>query len=93
LELLKNNFSPGDKLVPASAGPYVHALGFISPAGEHRILLINKRDHDVELTLPQAARSVQFVNQSSAGKPPVLQEVNSVTLQLPGLEVAVVTLQ
>jgi hypothetical protein len=93
LELLKNNFGPGDKLVPASAGPYVHALGFISPNGEHKILLINKRDREAELTLPQAAKQVQFVDQISAGKPPVLQEVNSATLQLRGLEVAVVTLQ
>jgi hypothetical protein len=93
LELLKNNFGPGDKLVPASAGAYVHALGFISPNGEHKILVINKRDREVELTLPQAAKQVEFVDQISAGKPPVLQEVNSATLQLRGLEVAVVTLQ
>jgi hypothetical protein len=93
LELLKNNFVPGDKLVHASAGPYVHALGFTSPQGEHKILLINKRNRDAELTLPQEGKEVQFVDQISAEKPPVLQQIKSNTLLLRGLEVAVVTLR
>ena len=93
LELLKKNFSPGDKLVNASAGPAIYALGTISASGSHKLLLINKRDRDAQVTLPQPAKQIQFVDQTSAGKPPVSQDVNSTAVTLRGFEVAVVTLQ
>jgi hypothetical protein len=93
LELLKRNFGPGDKLVPASAGGDVYALGVISPNGDHKLLLVNKRDHDAELALPQPAKQVQFVDQLTASKPPASQEVTGTGISLRGLEVAVVTLQ
>ena len=54
LELLKNNFGPGDKIVETKSGsPYVYALGFIARNGTHKLLLINKRNRDIDLKLPK----------------------------------------
>ncbi len=53
LQLLKDNFHPGDKLVKTSSGsPYVYALGYIGTDGARRLLLVNKRNRDIALTIP-----------------------------------------
>ena len=94
LELLKNNIGPGDKIVDASSGsPYVYALGFIARDGKHKLLLVNKRDRDIELTLPQSAQDAQVVDQTTANDPPATQPWNSDKLTLHGFAVAIVTLQ
>jgi hypothetical protein len=84
LELLKNNFPPGDKVVPADSGsPYIYALGFIGRDGTRKLLLVNKRERSFELTLPQSAKQVESV--------PAKSFQNSDKLQLQAQEVAVVT--
>jgi hypothetical protein len=94
LELLKNNFLPGDKLVPASAGPSaVYALGFITPGGVHKLLLVNKRNKDIQLTLPQSAKKVEYVDQTTKSKPPATAVGGTNSYKLGGLGVAVITLQ
>lgn len=95
LELLKNNFGPGDKIVSASSGtPAVYALGFIGRGdGEHKLLLVNKRDRDVELTLPQPGKKVEFVDQTTKSNPPVSRKLSENKYTLGGLGVAVVTMQ
>ena len=91
LELLKSNFAPGDKIVAVSSGsPYVYGLGFIKPDGQRRLLLVNKRDRDIELKLPQAASRIQVVDQSTKGEPPAGMPANGAGLKLGGLSVAVV---
>jgi len=91
LELLKNNFHAGDKIVAASSGtPYVYALGFITPDGKRKLLLVNKRDREVELKLPHAAREIRFVDQTTRGAPPASEPLNSTQVKLRGLSVAVV---
>ena len=55
LKLLKDNFGPGDKLVETKLDdPYVYSMGVIKPDGKKRLLLVNKRDRDVELLVPGA---------------------------------------
>lgn len=94
LELLKNNFGVKNKIVDTkSNSPYVYALGYITGDGKHKLLLVNKRDRDFELMLPQTAREVEFVDQRTANQPPGRQEANSDKLTLHGLEVAIVTLR
>jgi hypothetical protein len=93
LELLKNNFALGDRLVGVNPGTSaVYALGFIGQRGEHKLLLVNKRDKDVELTLPQPGEKVQFVDQTTRNNPPAVRELHSSQYTLGGLGVAVVTL-
>lgn len=94
LQLLKTNFGPGDKLVKASGGsPYVYALGFITRNGDHKLLLVNKRDRDIQLTLPQPAKAVQVVDQITGANPPSHRTLDSKQITLHGLGVSVVTLQ
>ncbi len=93
LELLKNNFGPGDKVVTAAnAGPYIYALAVIKPSGERKLLLVNKRNRDFELTLPGPASGVQYVDQTTKGNPPAQQTLNGDKLTLRGFSVAVVTM-
>jgi hypothetical protein len=93
LELLKNSFAPGDRLVSANAGAAaVYVLGFIGRRGERKLLLVNKRNKDVELTLPQPGRKVEFVDQTTRNNPPGVQEWKDSKYTLGGLGVAVVTL-
>ncbi len=92
VELLKNNFGPGDKIVETkSSSPYVYALAFTGRNVGHKLLLINKRNRDFDLKLPQPAKQIEFVNQDTKGDPPKKQTVNSATVQLKGFEVAAVT--
>jgi len=99
-KLLRDNFGPGDRLVrPPSynvlqpdPAPQIYAQAFISPRGEQRILLVNKRDAAFELTVPGAAGGdIQQVDQTTDG-PVTRQRVTADQLNLPGLAVAVVTL-
>ncbi len=94
LELLKNNFSPGDKLVETSSGnPYVYALGFITRDGDHKLLLVNKRNRDFDVKLPEPAEQVQFVDQTTKANPPETRSLKAATCTLHGLGVAIVTLE
>jgi hypothetical protein len=91
LELLKNNFQAGDKLVEVSSGtPYIYALGFVNPDGTRKLLLVNKRDREFNLKLPEAASEVQYVDQTTMENPPAVQRLNSNTVKLRGLAVAAV---
>ena len=94
LKLLKDNFNPGDRLVETKLdNPYVYAMGAIKPDGKKRLLLVNKRDRDVELLVPGAANGrVDFVDATTKFDPPSSLKVEGDRLTLRGLAVAVVTL-
>ena len=94
LKLLRDNLGPGDKLVQTQlASPQIYAQAFITPEGKQAILLVNKRDRTVELTIPGAAGGQQQrVDQSTASSPPVTSGVAQDAISLPGLAVAVLTL-
>lgn len=94
LQLLKANFAPGDKIVKTVSGsPYVYAMGVITPSGKHQLLLVNKRDRDIEVTLPQTATEAQLVDQTTGANPPARRLLNSNKVVLHGLAVGVFTLQ
>ncbi len=100
LHLLKDNFGPGDKLVeiePLSLDqaehPYVYSMAVVTSSGKRRVLLVNKRDRPFKVTIPGAASGQhQYVDQTTAFNPPASARLDSDTLTLNGLGVAVVTL-
>jgi hypothetical protein len=93
LELLKNNFSGKGKLIQSSIEtPYASTLAFIDADGKRKLLLVNKRDRDLQLSLPGPAVSMQVVDQSTANNPPETRKLESSELKLAGLAVAVVTM-
>ena len=54
LHLIKDNFHPGDKLVQTRVGHdpiEIAAQGFVTPSGR-KLLIVNKRNREVEVTLP-----------------------------------------
>jgi hypothetical protein len=61
------------------------------PNGSRRLLLVNKRDRDVELTLPQQAALIEFVDQATKGDPPSKRSLTGTRFTLHGLEVASIT--
>ena len=93
LELIKNNFHPGDRIVKtASRNSAVYALGMISPKGERKLLLVNKRDREIDLTLKGRATGMQYVDQTTKGGAPGQQAIDADKVTLRGLGVAVVTM-
>ena len=60
LKLIKDNFDPGDKLIETELGgrrgSNVAAQAFVTPAGR-KLLLANKRDHAIEISLPDAEKA------------------------------------
>jgi hypothetical protein len=90
LQLLKTNFHPGDKLTHVSTGtPYVYALGFTGADGKHKLLLVNKRDREFNLTLSSGFAEVEYVDQTTKENPPAKQHLETPQLTLRGLSVAV----
>jgi hypothetical protein len=45
----------------------------------------------MQLTLPQPAKTMEFVDQTTKEQPPQTRQVNSQTIRLAGFEVSVVT--
>jgi hypothetical protein len=92
LELLKNNFGPGDKIIEASSeSPYIYTFAVIKPTRERKLLLVNKRDRDFDVALPQPARQWEFVDQTTKNDPAASEKLNSNSVALRGLAVGVVT--
>ena len=94
LELLKNNFGPGDNLVATSGAPQnVYAQGFVTRDGKHKLLLINKRNHEIEVPLTTTSgASAAVVDQTTQGAPARVETLGAASFRLPGFGVAVLTL-
>jgi UDP-N-acetylglucosamine--N-acetylmuramyl-(pentapeptide) pyrophosphoryl-undecaprenol N-acetylglucosamine transferase len=60
--------------------------------GERKVLLVNKRNREIELTLPGSASGMEYVDQTTMSKPPGKEAVNGDKLKLRGFGVAVVTM-
>jgi hypothetical protein len=98
LKLLKDNFGPGDKLVELegnlfSKSPFVYAMPVITKEGNKRVLLVNKRDHTMDVSLAGAAGGqVEFADQTTGFGSPAKASVEGDKLTLNGYAVAVLTL-
>jgi hypothetical protein len=94
LKLLHDNFGPGDKLVETSSSiPYVYAQGFVTQDGKRKLLLVNKRDRNFDLSISGAdGGEVTYVDQTTGFQPPVYSHLNTNQFYLNGLAVAVVTI-
>jgi hypothetical protein len=94
LKLLKDNFGPGDKLVETQVtSPYVYSMGVLTRDGKKRILLVNKRDRDIELPVPGVAGARQdYVDLTTKFDPPASGRIEGDKVTLRALGVVVVTL-
>jgi hypothetical protein len=92
LELLKGAFDFGGKLVNTAIDtPMIYALAYIGQAGDHKLLLVNKRDHPVDVSLPQTAKKADFVDQTTKSDPPVRRTLNDSKYALGAYGVAVLS--
>lgn len=94
LQLIVDNLHPGDKLVDSqvSVGEVV-AQGFESPRGQRKLLIINKRDEDFQLSMPEfKGAKLEVVDQTTGGNPPATRTMQGDSFTLGGFGVAVVTL-
>ena len=72
---------------------YVTTQAFVSPSGERKVLLVNKRDREFEIDLPEAAGGkVQVIDQTTGSSPPASSNLAGSAFRLGGFGVAVVTL-
>jgi hypothetical protein len=94
LKLLRDNFGPGDKLTETKlATSSVYAQGFVTPRGEKKVLIVNKRDRVAQLLMPDAIRArMEVVDQDTKFNPPLSKDLTSEHFTLSGLAVAVVIL-
>ena len=92
LKLLKDHFSPGDKLVRTpQPGPFVYAQAFLSSGNKHRLLLVNRRNRDTEVALPGAAgATMRFVDRTTGFQPSSFTSLKQEVVRLGGYAVAVV---
>jgi hypothetical protein len=93
LKLMIENFGPGDKLVSATykGAESIDYQAFITKKGK-RILLINRRNQEVKITLPEEAKngSVRLVDTTTQEEPPVSMQLTGDTLTLKPFSVSVI---
>jgi len=94
LQLIHDNFRPGDKIVEASSDSgNVMAQAFVSPGGVQKLLLLNKRNRDFEISLPEAAEGkFEVIDLATGSNPPRAGTLEGSTFKLGAFGVAVVTL-
>ena len=73
LQLLHDSFGPGDRIAETKQPlSDVFAQAYVGPAGQRKLLLINKRDHDVSVGVPRAAgKPGKYVDLTTASRPPI----------------------
>jgi len=94
LKLLHDNFGPGDKLVDTASGSsHVYAQGFVTRAGQRKLLLVNQRDLDFDLSIAgSSGADVVYVDQTTGSQPPGTSHLSADQVTLRRLAVAVVAL-
>ena len=92
LKLLKDHFGPGDQLVRTpQPGPFVYAQASISRGGKRRLMLVNKRNREIEVAVAGAAgATLRFVDQTTGFQPPASATLKQETVRLGGFSVAVI---
>ena len=94
LKLIIDNFRPGDKLVETSCDSgYVTAQAFVSPGGERKLLIINKREREFTVHLPEiGGAKLQIIDLATGSNPPASSSIAGTSINLGGFGVAVVTM-
>ena len=73
LKLIKDSFHPGDRLVETTLGGShavdLAAQAFVTPEGR-KLLLANKRDHAIEVQLPDAEKATAVTVDAATGDGP-----------------------
>jgi hypothetical protein len=94
LRLIHDNFGPGDKLTDTTSNlPHVYAQGFVTRDGKHKLLLINKRNRNFEVSIPGGdGAQIAYIDQTTGFQPPAVAQLSGDQATLAGLAVAVVTL-
>ncbi|HUI41655.1 MAG TPA: glycosyl hydrolase family 39 [Terriglobia bacterium] len=94
LKLILDNFRPGDKLVESSSDSgYVTVQALVTPGGERKVLLINKREREFEVEPPEpAGANVEMIDLATGSNPPAAIPIAGSSFRLGGFGVAVVTL-
>ncbi|HWA94346.1 MAG TPA: hypothetical protein VG844_07065 [Terracidiphilus sp.] len=95
LKLIHDNFHPGDKLVETkldgTGSGDVSAQAFDTPRG-HKLLLVNKRNHEIEVALPPGGQMTALTVDESTGDGPAQSEtVPNGTAKLAPFAVTVVS--
>jgi hypothetical protein len=99
LQLLHDNFGPGDKVVALagdffSHNPYVYAMPVITKNGEKRILVVNKSQNPMEVQLTGTSGSqMEYCDQTTGFDPAKKISMSSDKISLNGFSVAVLTLK
>jgi len=94
LKLILDHFRPGDKIVETSSDSgYVTAQAFVSRSGERKLLLINKRQREFEISLPEAGGGkIEMIDLTTGSNPPASSWLTDSNFKLGGSGVAAVTL-
>ena len=94
LKLLRDNFGPGDKLMETHvANPCAYALGVLTRDGKRRVLLINKRNRQLELSIPGVTNGQgEYVDVTTAFQPPSSLRMTGDKVTLGGFAVAALKL-
>ena len=94
LQLIHDNFGPGDRIVETQlSDSYVYALAAVTPAGQHRLLLINKRDQPTALSIAGAANAEeQFVDATTGSQPAFSRKLTTDKVEMGGYSVSVITM-
>ena len=93
LQLLKNDFGPGDKIVETTfSKPDIYALPVVTRGGKHRVLLVNKRERQSTIDVPGATGAqMEYVDMTTGSQPPLSAKLSADKIILGGYSVAVLT--
>ncbi len=94
LKLIIDNFRPGDQVVETSSDSgSVTAKAFVSPRGERKLLVINKRERAFSVDLPEpGATKLQIIDLETGSNPPASTSIAGKSFNLGAFGIAVVTL-
>lgn len=100
LELLKNNFGPGDDLLGTDVVDHgnnadtdaITAQAFVA-GGQRKLLLINQRDREIEVELPKECLGASMQTIEGASPEVMKQDVSDSKLRVLPFAVSVITLK
>jgi hypothetical protein len=97
LELLIKHLGLGGQVIATTTGlfsvPFYQMQAFKTRDGKRKLLLISKRDRNIDVALSGfAGATAEVVDQVTAGGPPRTEQLSTDSFSLPGFAVAVLTL-